>query len=671
MKIGIREKVLSGYGAIVLTVIAIVVSNYVVFVSINKSIDSVINESQPKIINALEVSNHIRSGLTSLSGYMLSANIEHKTSYLDEIKQAREKIGLFDALQLSDAEKQSVSDITLVLADSDVVSQEIFVYVEDVEENLPALKISIHHLDPISTVIMNAVNDMLGEAEILQEEDGGLEDVIPKMQELRYSWAMLISQARNYLVLRDENSLSEVSLYSQGVRQKSVELQENEELDDDIADLIEEIIQNEAAYISHLDNMLKVHGAEDWKRDNFVFRKKLVPLFTKLDLALDFLIENSHKQTEEARLSLVNSIDLSSRANIIAICAAIFISILSVYLSGKYIIKPIQKIRDVLLDIARGGGSLSTRIEISSSDEVGEAATYFNELLSNFTSTVREIHEETMSLSDQIKDSNDVIEQMIISIEEGFELSDRISTASDDMASNIGEIADKTTATSDEIEVTSRAVGEGVATMSILGEQSNTLAGDITTLRQDIADLSQTSNSMLSVIDIIKSIADQTNLLALNAAIEAARAGESGRGFAVVADEVRNLARKTQESANQIANMVQGNSAISQKLDVAMESTADTTMAFSEQMAVSTSTIVEIDECMKRMAVLSVDVVACAKLQGDKSSRVTQAKDQLNEVVCYNNHMISVLESNMENLSAVSNHLARTITDFSQDAGID
>ncbi|WP_414705481.1 methyl-accepting chemotaxis protein [Pseudomonas sp.] len=125
-----------------------------------------------------------------------------------------------------------------------------------------------------------------------------------------------------------------------------------------------------------------------------------------------------------------------------------------------------------------------------------------------------------------------------------------------EMTATVHEVARNAEAAASSTEQADRRVNSGVAVVQQTLERINQLANAMHTTTQSIERLSQDTQRIDSVLDVIKSVAEQTNLLALNAAIEAARAGEQGRGFAVVADEVRALARRTQQSTTEIEGLI-------------------------------------------------------------------------------------------------------------------
>ncbi|MFJ3521787.1 methyl-accepting chemotaxis protein [Pseudomonas sp. NPDC090203] len=133
---------------------------------------------------------------------------------------------------------------------------------------------------------------------------------------------------------------------------------------------------------------------------------------------------------------------------------------------------------------------------------------------------------------------------------------DQVATAMNQMTSTVMEVARNAEEASEAARQADLQAREGDRVVADAIGQIERLAVEVHNSTRAMGDLKQESDKIGGVLDVIKSVAQQTNLLALNAAIEAARAGEAGRGFAVVADEVRGLAKRTQESTEEIEVLI-------------------------------------------------------------------------------------------------------------------
>lgn len=223
---------------------------------------------------------------------------------------------------------------------------------------------------------------------------------------------------------------------------------------------------------------------------------------------------------------------------------------------GTAIIYPTDRLIAKMREMAEGAGDLTTRVEVNSTDEIGQLGMTINTVIAKLHDLVSEVKSSTLDLLTTTQQIASTAHQQESTVQGFGASSSEIAAAVREISATSQELLStmtKVTSNAEQATLLATTGRTGLAgmesTMQQLSDATSSIASKLSAIREKAGDINM-------VITTITKVADQTNLLSINAAIEAEKAGEFGRGFLVVAREIRRLADQTAVATLDIENLV-------------------------------------------------------------------------------------------------------------------
>ena len=335
----------------------------------------------------------------------------------------------------------------------------------------------------------------------------------------------------------------------------------------------------------------------------------------------------------------------------------------ALWLAGS-ISRPIQQLAVLFENLGSGHGDLTHRLDASRNDELGRVAQGFNRFIGKIHGSLQQVAENSSQLALTAGEVASKAEDTYHNSQTQKDSTIQVATAINEMGATVGEIATNAAHAADVTKEANTESEMGLQVVATTRQAVASLADEIAEAGTVIGTLAAHTQSIGSILEVIRSISEQTNLLALNAAIEAARAGEQGRGFAVVADEVRTLARRSAEATEEIQQTINRLQGESDRAVTAMQSGQERAHQVVSEAHAAEQALGRIARHIEQLNDMNIQIATATEEQSSVVGEINRNVDEINNLTLASAAIAEELTSTSRTLRELSHQLDSLLGQF-------
>ncbi|MGF1728963.1 methyl-accepting chemotaxis protein [Photobacterium kasasachensis] len=618
-----------------------------------------LNEDLPTVDASRSLQQSAQSSLLVLQAYMLQGGDEASGQALRQ--QLTDTFALVERQlaelksHLTDEQYDKVGQSWQALMES----EQAIVDISHTPDNLPAHALMLNEVAPIAEVALDQLQGLINEEE--NNAFGGERKRLMKLYADSYtSLSNALGALRDYLFDGNQDHLDKykelMTKHSKSVAEVNNHLVLLSDSDLSLWQIFEEM---QKMYLPLAEQVIILRQSPEWNKANYLMAQQTGPAAAQFTELLDAVVVAQQNNAQQGGIAISDSV---SRVITTLIAVAIIACVCSLLVAtwlGRSIGSRLTLVGQRAEEISHGNFS-GEALENKGDDEIASLVGAVNRMTASLSALVTGVTDKAKDVDSSM---NRLLENNSSTANEATNQAEKIrsmATAIEEMSVTASETAQHTQAASDDLKHSSQLLGNGEKAL----EQNQQTVGELNALigraSEMVQHLSNESDRIERVTEVIESVAEQTNLLALNAAIEAARAGEQGRGFAVVADEVRLLAQRTTESTTEINAIVDAIQTSTGQVVKVISESQSLVKAGTEHTAQANTMLQDTIRYMDDVADKVSDMTTATEQQSDVSQSLADLVHQLSDSA-------ADVSSNCDSANQTSQAIKAQVDDLNQE----